>query len=176
MEYKHEQKQFLYKYKTHLDFVLLTHNKSVSTYLIKDTKDLPWHVDSHMNKLPIPATYLDTIRAKHTVKDQNNWNYIEARMNPYWTWDFLYSGDALAKNMAKPQWKDTCGRWFFDNWCQNNAILTTSKEKVIVSLKKYVAATKIQRCFRRCITDPSHPFCTSRLLREFTEMRDTITQ
>jgi hypothetical protein len=35
---------------------------------------------------------------------------------------------------------------------------------------KHAAATKIQRMFRECITNPKHPFCQRRLIREFNEI------
>jgi len=35
---------------------------------------------------------------------------------------------------------------------------------------KHAAATKIQRMFRRCITNPKHPFCQRRLMKEFNEL------
>jgi hypothetical protein len=34
----------------------------------------------------------------------------------------------------------------------------------------HAAATKIQRTFRECITNPKHPFCQRRLIREFNEI------
>jgi hypothetical protein len=35
---------------------------------------------------------------------------------------------------------------------------------------KHAAATKIQRMFRECITNPKHPLCQRRLMKEFNEL------
>jgi hypothetical protein len=35
---------------------------------------------------------------------------------------------------------------------------------------KHAAAIKIQRMFRECITNPKHPFCQRRLMKEFNEL------
>lgn len=87
MECFHERKQFLYKFKDQLDFVFLTANKSVSDKLIKDTYDLPWNIDTNGKRLPIPNDYIKYIRSHHTVRDENEFQYIETLFN-----SFLYMG------------------------------------------------------------------------------------
>lgn len=167
MECFHERKQFLYKFKDHLDFVLLTANKSVSDKLIKDTYDLPWNKDTNGKRLPIPSDYIKHIQSHHTVKDQNEWQYIETLFNPGYTWDNFESYD---KYFADPRWPERFGRWFFSNLSCNQVFMDISHKKVEQSLQKYIAATKIKRTFKRCVTTPTHPLCKSRLHREFEQM------
>ena len=168
MECFQKRKAFLYKYKDHLDFVLLTQNRSVSDGLILETRDLPWNIDADMRRLPIPFNYLETLQGHHTVADQNDWNYIESACSPYWTWD--YFADTLDKYLANPEWASRYERWFFQNWSRNPAIMKVSPEQVAESIKKYVAATKIKRSFKLSITTPSYKLCQRRLLREFNEI------
>jgi hypothetical protein len=165
MEYLQQRKDFLYKYKDHLDFIILTQNKSVSMELIMETMDLPWNLNEKGERLPLPVGYCDKLRLGHTAKDRDNWNYIESVCNPYWTWDDM--APKLDKWMIDSRWPDVFGRWFFQNWSENPAIMNTSAEKVFDSLRKYLAATRIQRTFRRCISSPSHKMCKRRLLREY---------
>lgn len=162
------RKQFLYDFKEHLNFVFLTANPSVSDYLIKQTPDLPWNLDESGKRLPVSKEYKAKVLSAHTPQDQDRWNYIEALMNPSWTWDFKPD---LYKSVNDPRWPDFCGRWFFPNWCRNGVIMKIDLKLVQESLCKYVAATKIQRTFRRCISDPSHPMCRRRLAREFEELQ-----
>jgi hypothetical protein len=169
MECFQKRKAFLYKYKDHLDFVLLTQNRSVSDLLIKETPDLPWNVDAEMRRMPLPPNYLETLQEKHTVADQNDWNYIESACNPYWTYD--YFADTLDKYLANPEWDKRYGRWFFQNWSRNAAIMRIYPEKAAESIKKYLAATKIKRSFKISITTPCYKLCQRRLLREFNEIK-----
>ncbi len=166
MECFKERKEFLYKYKDHLDFVFLTNNNSVTMQLIKETIELPWHIDDNMNRIPIPKGYFESQTARITVEDENQWNFLESIINPFWTWDLL--APSLDKHVADPRWQDRYGRWFFTNWCRNPAIMKISPCKLQDSIRKYIAATKIKRTFKRCVATPSHPFCKTRLLREFT--------
>lgn len=76
MECFQERKRFLRKYKDHLDFILLSSNKSVTSHLIKTTQDLPWNVDDELKQKSIPMEYEKTMKLSHTVADQNHWNYI----------------------------------------------------------------------------------------------------
>jgi hypothetical protein len=170
MECFQEREKFLYKYKDHLDFVLLTHNKSVTENLIKKTKDLPWHVDKNFNKLPIPDDYYENKSILHTSEDKNNWKYIEALYNPFWTWENFV--DILDIQMKDLRWNERYGRWFFTNWSRNKVIMKTSTQKVIDSLRAYVAATKIKRSFKKCITNPNYQVCKKRLHREFHSLSD----
>lgn len=48
--------------------------------------------------------------------------------------------------------------------CDNNDKLP------VCAQVKHAAATKIQRIFRECITNPKHPFCQRRLMREYNEL------
>jgi hypothetical protein len=169
MECFQKRKAFLYKYKDYLDFILLTQNSSVSNTLILETQDLPWNVDADMRRLPLPPRYIENLQEKHTVADQNDWNYIESAFNPYWTWD--YFADTLDKYLANPEWASRYERWFFQNWSRNPAIMRISLEKVAESIKKYVAATKIKRSFKLSNTTPSYKLCQRRLLREFNEIK-----
>lgn len=130
MECFFEQKQFLYKYKSHLDFVLLTANKSVSDSLIEETPDLPWNLDVDGKRHPIPKEYIESLTETHTVQDQNEWNYIEACCNPYWNWDKI--GPKLDNLIADPKW-ERFQRWFFQNWSMNPAIFIVRKEKIDTS-------------------------------------------
>jgi hypothetical protein len=164
MDFIRERKQFLYEFASHLDFVLLTANKSVSDELIQSTPDLPWNITDRVRR-PVPKDYFATLQNTHTAGDQYEWNYMEALCNPYWTWDTM--GSLVVNAMANPLWTDRFGRWWFHNWSRNNAIMRTSQDKVIDSLRKYVAATKIKRTFKKCVTTPTHPICISRLRREF---------
>lgn len=168
MECFQQRARFLYKYKDRLDFVQLTQNRSVSDWLIQQTPDLPWCLDDCGTRLPIPVEHLSTISASHTDTDINEWNYIEACLNPYWTWDTM--APSVEKAMTEKCWNERYGRWFFHNWSRNNALMRISLDKVQDSLIKYIAATKIKRTFKKCITTPTHHFCQSRLLREFTSL------
>lgn len=164
MEFLLERKAFLYKYKNYLNFILLTANKSVSDKLIQETRDLPWHLDKDGNRLPIPKDYIKNLNMTYTVEDQNEWNYMESLFNPYWTWDTY--NNKLDTYLADKRW-NRFERWFFNNWCTNPVIMITSLEKVCHSLKRYIAATKIQRSFKKCISIPNYRICRSRLLNEF---------
>jgi hypothetical protein len=169
MECFQERKKFLYKFKEHLDFILLTANKSVSDKLIKDTPDLPWNIDTNGKKRPIPKDYIKDIRSRHTVKDQNEWEYIETLHNPGYTWDEFVSYD---KWIADPRWPDRFGRWFFSNLSSNQVLMNVPYKQVGQSLRKYIAATKIKRTFKRCVTTPNYPLCKSRLQYEFEQMTE----
>lgn len=164
MEFEVERKAFLYKYKNYLNFVLLTANISVSDKLIQETRDLPWHLDDDGKRLPILADYITNLKMTYTIEDTNQWNYIESLCNPYWTWDSF--NNKLDTCLGDPRWI-RCERWFFNNWCQNPIIMKTSLEKVCHSIRRYIAATKIQRSFRKFISIPSYRICRSRLLNEF---------
>lgn len=167
MEIFHERRRFLYKYKDHLDFVLLTANISVSDQLIHDTPDLPWNLDANGKRLNVPSDYMENIRKKHATENGNGWNYIESAC--YWTWE--YWSDSLEFTMADPRWPEQgYGRWFFQHWSNNQALMNISDSKLCDSIKKYIAATKIQRTFKRCVTNPHHPMCKSRLMREFNSL------
>ena len=169
MECFQERKKFLYKFKDQLDFILLTANKSVSDKLIKDTPDLPWNIDISGKRLPIPKDYIKDITSRHTVKDQNEWEYMETLCNPCYTWDNFVSYD---KWIVDPRWTDRFGRWFFCNLSLNKAFMNVTYKGVEQSLRKYIAATKIKRTFKRCITTPTHSLCKSRLLHEFEQMTE----
>lgn len=146
MEILQERKAFLYKYKDLLNFVLLTANKSVSDKLIQETRGLPWNLDSDGHRLPIPKGYVEKISMTHTEQDKNQWNYVESMFNPSWTWDSFNT--TLDMYLADPRWI-RYERWFFDNWCRNPVIMETSLEKACHSITRYIAATKIQRSFRK---------------------------
>jgi hypothetical protein len=171
MEFLQERTRFLYMYRHHLDFVRLTANRSVSDKLIRDTPDLPWNLDADGQRLPVPPGHCAKQQQTHTAKDQDEWNYIESAMSPYWTWDKW--ADTLDTHMADPRWPDRCGRWFFHNWSGNPALMRTSHAKVLHSLRRYLAATRIQHTLRRCISTPDHPLCRSRLAREFASLVST---
>jgi len=172
MECFQARRRFLYKFKDNFDFVLLTANTSVPDALIKETPDLPWNLGAHGERLSVPDGYLDKLREHHTESDMNEWNYIESMANPHWTWDTMLP--TVEKAMTNPQWQERFGRWFFQNWSRNKALMRTSELMIIDSLAKYIASTKIKRSLKRCITDPTHMFCRARLLREFSSMNDHI--
>lgn len=44
---------------------------------------------------------------------------------------------------------------------------------ILERLKNYIPASKIQRAWKRCITDPKYYMCEKRLLREFNQMTET---
>lgn len=167
MECFQERERFLYKYKDHLDFVLLTANKSVSDKLIRDTYDLPWNLDADGERKPIPQDYMQQIITSHTAQDQYDWWYIASACSPFWTWDSF--GDSLDEYMSR--WPEKFGKWFFSNWSHNPSIMKISSAKIENSLLKYIYATKIKRTFKRCVTIPTHPMCKSRLLHEFNALR-----
>jgi hypothetical protein len=174
MEFLKQRKEFLYKYRDHLDFVLLTENRSVTMDLILETKDLPWNIDAATcQKLATPDGYLERLIQNHTIEDQNEWNYIESVFNPYWTWDDM--SPRLDQALSNPKWQDKYGRWFFHNWSRNPAIMKTSEQKVLDSLVKYLAATKIKRTFKAYNTDPTQLICKKRLLREYKSLQGTKT-
>ena len=167
-----ERIQFLFKFKDCLDFVLLTANKSVTDHLILQTPDLPWNLGEKGERLSVPRGYIEKQMESHAEEERNEWMYVEACCNPFWTWDTM--SDSVERGMADERWK-RYERWFFQNWSRNEAIMKTSKNKVVDSLRKYIAATKIKRSFKRCVSNPYHPFCKSRLLREFVSLHSNYT-
>ena len=159
MEIFQQRNQFLRKYVDQINWIQLSHNWSATEYIKNKTKDLPWQESKYT-----PKQLRDLREAKHTLEEQNNFNYIEFLVNPYYNWQY-FKDDQLVK--VPGSW---IANYFFDNWSKNPSLLTCNKDDIIYSIRRYIAATRIQRTWRRIISDPSYLLCKRRLVREFDNL------
>ena len=151
MEIFQERNIFLRKYADKFNWTQLSHNRGVTDFIKNNTTDLSWQEVKYTLK-----ELMDLRELHHTLEEIHNFNYLEFIMNPSYHWKYMekYLDDLPNK---------PCKNYFYDNWCTNPAMLKCDKADVINSIKKYIAATKIQRTFRRSITNPEYVLCKRRL-------------
>ncbi len=93
---------------------------------------------------------------------------IEKYPDKPWSWyNISYRRDTTMEIIEKYPDKP----WDWSVLSSNPSVLISTEEKIYI-VKKYRAANRIKREFKRCITDPNHIFCKQRLLREFANIRE----
>lgn len=85
-------------------------------------------------------------------------------------------GVTLSANMGLdvqdiiPILTDHFGRLRFDELTVVVDYVTVIRSAILNKLENYLPATKIQRTWKRCISDPRYYMCERRLLREYNDM------
>jgi hypothetical protein len=154
---------FLKKYADKWDWVALSANPSVPQRLKDLTKEMPW-----MQNV-VTMDYCKETYEQFTREEEDHWNFMEARANPYWNWE-KFSEEQLAH---VPETK--MARWFFILWSRNVDLFRCNDESMKQSINRYCATIRIQRTWRRCISSPYHPMGIRRLHREFESMEHIKT-
>ena len=158
MEVLAQRAAFVRKYASSWDWDALSANKSAGQELRSRTKELPWITDT-TTTTDYHASYKTTIGV---VGAEYHWTIIQALHNPFWNWETF--DEATLEKMLNHS--NMCNR-FFKVWSNNPCLFSCNEVGVLKSFKRYIAAIRIQRVWKRCVSDPYHPIGRQRLLHEF---------
>ena len=126
----------------------LTKNPSVTCEDIMAHPEKPW--DWFMLSCK-PSLPIDIVLA-HPGKPWN-WNYLSSNQS--------ITFDDVVTNPDMP--------WSWKALSANPRMLVTKAEEARIA-KTRLLVTRIQRRWRACVSDPSHPVCRRRLMRELKDM------
>ena len=104
------------------------------------------------------------------------WDFFRLRQNRHITWNNVvpktykrWHWIGLSKNLSIT-YDDVAAypgkQWSWTFLSSNPRMLITKADEARIG-KTRLLITRFQRRWRACITDPSHPFCQRRLLREW---------
>ena len=139
------------------------------------TGDTPWHIIKTNLDIPWDPLYINFTHGDITSDDDIsvieyfiesgfhvNWvklslvadiSVIKDHPELPWDWSYVSMNPTLKADDVDPD----------HGWDYN---FTPIKDDT----HKWVAARRIQREWRRCVSDPSHPICARRLMREFNSL------
>lgn len=155
---------FLRMYKDRYDDIAwIDHSRRVTWDLVKKSPDLPWRYDI----VTIDIKTLDDLAFLETIYMHVNWMHLSKNVNVNlilaykslpWLWKIVSTNPSLTYHhvMAHP---DIPWRY--------SAVPVEQLDSVLV--RKWMAAFKIQKAWRRAISDPKYRVCCKRLLEEYDE-------
>jgi hypothetical protein len=163
--------EFLRLYKHRYDETAWTdHSKRVKWKLAKDSPDLPWQYQyikpdildqSDAHALERIQTSIDWMKMSQTVDAhiilENKhlpWFWKIVSMNPTLTFEQVIMNPDI--------------QWYYARVPEQTLTPTLAR--------KWMAALKIQKIWRRCISDPSFELCRKRLLEEWREFEENVAK
>lgn len=152
-------------------------NDDIDWDVVRENPSKPWHYSKLSSRRdPIPWDIIQANLEKPwnwRLLTQNKgitWEIIQANPDLPWEWSLL----SLNPNITLDIIKANQDKLWNLNYYKLNHLFELSRKENINSVRRFMAARRIQRTFKEAYSNPNYKMCRDRLRCEFESMAGSL--